>query len=53
MGRSTVGVRMVALGILAMLAMAAGMLLGRMPAVDDYSPVPLVPMVERAVDANW
>lgn len=47
--RSTVGVRFAGLLLLALLGMTAGGVLGRLPAVAQYSPVPVVPVVEWAV----
>ncbi|WP_203707474.1 hypothetical protein [Asanoa iriomotensis] len=51
-GRSTVGIRVAGLLLLALLGMTAGGVLGRLPAVADYSPVPVGPVVEWAVDAS-
>ncbi|GIF68957.1 hypothetical protein Ais01nite_69920 [Asanoa ishikariensis] len=47
--RSTVGIRMAGLLLLALLGMTAGGVLGRLPVVADYSPVPVMPVVEWAV----
>ncbi|MEV0720457.1 hypothetical protein [Asanoa sp. NPDC050611] len=52
-GRSTVGIRVVGLLLLALLGMTAGGVLGRLPAVSDLSPGPVGPVVEWAVDASW
>jgi len=51
-GRSTVGIRFAGLMLLALLGMTAGGVLGRLPALADYSPVPVVPVVEWAVGAD-
>ena len=50
--RSTVGVRMAGLLLLALLGMTAGGVLGRLPALADYSPVPVLPVVEWAVGSG-
>lgn len=51
--RSTMGIRVVGLLLLALLGMTLGGVLGRLPGVPDYSPVPVGPVVEWAVDATW
>jgi hypothetical protein len=51
-GRSTVGIRFAGLMLLALVGMTAGGVLGRLPAVADYSPVPVMPVVEWAVGGD-
>ncbi|WP_203710264.1 hypothetical protein [Asanoa siamensis] len=52
-GRSTVGIRAAGLLLLALLGMTAGGVLGKMPVMADWSPVPVAPVMEWAVDASW
>jgi hypothetical protein len=55
-GRSTVGIRVAGLLLLALLGMTAGGVLGRLPGMSDLSPGPVGPVgpvVEWAVDATW
>jgi hypothetical protein len=51
-GRSTVGIRVAALMLLALVGMTLGAVLGRLPVVAEHSRVPVGSVVRWAVDGD-